>query len=102
MKKQDNYVSEETAMELLHANIIEKEQPAPTITECIVWFAEHGIAIITDYNGLDHEWTALACGRVPGTRERRYSQSYIEAMNAAIRDAADEYTKQNQSGNETD
>ena len=91
MKKQDNYVSEETAMALLNANIIEKEQPAPTITECVVWFSENGIAIITDYNRLDHEWTALACGRVPGTGEYRHSQSYTEAMNAAIRDAAEIY-----------
>ena len=94
MKKQDNYVSEETAMELVHANIIEKEQPAPTITECVVFFSEHGIAIITDYNRLDNEWTAMACGRVPGTRESRRSQSYIDAMNDAIIDAAYEYTKQ--------
>lgn len=101
MKRQDNYVSEETAKELLHANIIEKEQPAPTITECVVWFAEQGIVIITDYNRLDHEWTALACGRVHGTGEYRISQSYTDAMNAAIRDAADEYIK-NQNGNETD
>lgn len=94
MKRQDNYVSEETAMELLHANIIEKEQPAPTITECIVWFAEQGIAIITDYNNIDKEWDAMACRRVPGRREHQRSHSYIEAMNAAIRDAANEYTKQ--------
>ena len=60
MKKQNNYVSDETAMELLHANIIDKEEPVPTITDCVVWFAEHGIAITTDYNRLDHEWTALA------------------------------------------
>lgn len=95
MKKQDNYVSDETAKELLHANIIDREQPAPTITDCVVWFSEHGISIITDYNRLDHDWTALACGRIPGTGKCRFSQSYTDAMNAAIRDAADEYTKQN-------
>ena len=93
MKRKDNYVSEETAMELLHANIIEEGQPAPTITECVVWFSEYGIAIITDYNRLDHEWTAMACGRIPGTGKYRSSQSYIEAMNAAIRDAAGIYNK---------
>ena len=95
MKKQDNYVSEETAMALLNANIIDKEQPAPTLTECIVWFAEQGIARITDYNRLDHEWTAMACGRIPGTGKCRCSQSYIEAMNAAIRDAAEIYKQNN-------
>lgn len=91
MKIQDNYVSKETAMELLHANIIEEGQPAPTITECVVWLAEQGIVIITDYNRLCHEWTAMACGRIPGTGKCRCSQSYIEAMNAAIRDAAEMY-----------
>lgn len=91
MKRQDNYVSEETAMELLHANIIEQGQPAPTITECVVWFAEYGITIITDYNRLDHEWTAMACGRIHGTGKYRSSQSYTDAMNAAIRDAAEMY-----------
>ena len=95
MKRQNNYVSEETAMALLNANIIEQGQPAPTITECIVWFAEQGIAIITDYNRLDHEWTAIACGRVPGTGECRNSQSYTDAMNAAIRDAAKMYQQNN-------
>ena len=80
-------------MALLNANIIDKEQPVPTITECVVWFDEHGIAIITDYNGLDHEWTAMACGRVPEARECRNSQSYTDAMNAAIRDAAEIYNK---------
>lgn len=94
MKKQNEYVSKETLKALRKANIIDKEQPAPTITECVVWLAEHGIAIITDYNRLDHEWTAMACGRIPGTGEYRHSQSYTDAMNAAIRDAADEYTKQ--------
>ena len=93
MKRKDNYVSEETAMELLHANIIEQGQPAPTITDCVVWFAEQGIAIITDYNRLDHEWTAMACGRISGTGKCRCSQSYTEAMNAAIRDAAEIYNK---------
>ena len=91
MKRQDNYVSEETLKSLRNANIIEQEQPAPTITECIVWFAEYGITIITDYNRLDYEWTAMACGRVHGTGKCRCSQSYIEAMNAAIRDAAEIY-----------
>ena len=95
MKKQDNYVSKETALALRNANIIEKEQPAPTLTECVVWFSENGIAIITDYNRLDHEWTAMACGRVPGTGEYRNSQSYTEAMNAAIRDAAEMYKQNN-------
>ena len=94
MKRQDNYVSKETAMALLNANIIEEGQPAPTITECIVWFSEHDIAIITDYNRLDHEWTAMVCGRIPGTWKCRCSQSYIEAMNAAIRDAAGIYKQQ--------
>ena len=55
MKRQDNYVSKETAKALLNANIIEEGQPAPTITECVVWFAEYGITIITDYNRLDYE-----------------------------------------------
>ena len=91
MKKQNNYVSEETLEALRNANIIDREQPAPTLTECEVWFSEHGIAIITDYNRLDHEWTAMACGRIPGTGKYRCSQSYIEAMNAAIRDAAEMY-----------
>ena len=95
MKKQNNYVSEETLKSLSNANIIDKEQPAPTITDCVVWFSEHGIAIITDYNRLDHEWTAMACGRVPGTGESRHSQSYTEAMNAAIRDAAEIYQQNN-------
>ena len=95
MKIQDNYVSEETAMALRNANIIEQGQPAPTLTECVVWFAENGIAIITDYNRLDHEWTALACGRVPGTGKYRCSQSYTDAMNAAIRDAAEIYKQNN-------
>lgn len=95
MEKQNNYVSDETAMELLHANIIDKKQPAPTITECVVWFSEQGIAIITDYNRLDHEWTAMACGRIPGTGEYRHSQSYTDAMNAAIRDAAEMYKTDN-------
>lgn len=93
MKRQDNYVSNETAMDLLHANIIEEGQPAPTITECVVWFAEYGIAVITDYNRLDHEWTAMACGRIPGTGKYRCSQSYTDAMNAAIRDAAEIYNE---------
>ena len=93
MEKQNNYVSKETAKALLNANIIDKEQPTPTITECVVWLAEHGIAIITDYNRLDHEWTAMACGRIHGTGKCRCSQSYIEAMNAAIRDAAEIYNK---------
>ena len=95
MKKQNNYVSEETLKALSNANIIDKEQPAPTITDCVVWFAEQGISIITDYNRLDHEWSALSCGRVPGTREPRRSQSYIDAMNAAIREAAEIYQQNN-------
>ena len=96
MKKQNNYVSEETLKALRNANIIEEGQPAPTITECVVWLAEHGIAIITDYNRLDNEWTAMACGRIPGTGEYRHSQSYIEAMNAAIRDAAEIYKQKSE------
>lgn len=95
MKTAENYVSKETAMALLNANIIDKEQPAPTITECIVWFSEHGIAIITDYNRLDHEWTAMACGRIPGEGKCRNSQSYTDAMNEAIRDAAEIYQQNN-------
>lgn len=93
MKKQNNYVSKETLKALRNANIIDKEQPAPTITECVLWFAENCIAIITDYNRLDHEWTAMACCRIPGTGKYRNSQSYTEAMNAAIRDAAEIYNK---------
>ena len=95
MKRQNNYVSEETLEALRNANIIGKEQPIPTLTECVVWFSEHGMAIITDYNRLDHEWTALACGSVPGTGKCRNSQSYTEAMNAAIRDAAEMYPQNN-------
>ena len=95
MKRQNNYVSEETLEAIRNANIIDKEQPAPTLTECVVWFSEQGIAIITDYNRLDHEWTAMACGRIPGTGKCRCSQSYIEAMNAAIRDAAGIYKTNN-------
>ena len=93
MKKQDNYVSEETLKALRNANIIEEGQHSPTITDCVVWLSEHGIAIVTDYNRLDHEWTAMACGRTPGAGECRISQSYTEAMNAAIRDAAEMYQK---------
>ena len=95
MKRQDNYVSDETLKAMRNANIIEQEQPAPTITECIVLFAEHDISIITDYNRLDHEWTAMACGRIPGTGEYRHSQSYTDAMNEAIRDAAEMYKQNN-------
>ena len=95
MKKQDNYVSVETLKALRNANIIDKGQPAPTITECVVLFADNGIAIITDYNRLDHEWTAMACGRIPGTGEYRHSQSYTDAMNAAIRDASEMYKQNN-------
>lgn len=93
MKKQKRFVSDDTLKVLRNAGIIESDELV-TITDCVVWFAEHNIAIITDYCDLTGEWDALACGRVPGTRERRCSQSYAEAMNAAIRDAADEYTKQ--------
>lgn len=95
MKTAENNVSEETMKALRNANIIDNEQPAPTITECVVCLAEHGIAIITDYNRLDHEWTAMACGRIPGTGKYRHSQSYTEAMNAAIRDAAEMYQQNN-------
>ena len=95
MKKQNEYVSKETLKALRKANIIDKEQPAPTITECVVWLADQGIAIVTDYNRLDHEWTAIACGRTPGAGECRNSQSYTEAMNAAIRDAAEMYQQNN-------
>ena len=100
MEKQRRFVSDDTLKALRNAGIIWSDKSV-TITDCVVWFAKHNIAIITDYNGIDHEWTALACGRVPGTGEPRRSQSYIDAMNAAIRDAADEYIK-NQNGNETD
>lgn len=93
MKRQDNYVSEETLKALRNANIIDKEQHAPTLTECIVLFAKHKIAIVTDYNRLDNEWTAMACGPIPGTGECRNSQSYTDTMNAAIRDAAEIYNK---------
>lgn len=95
MKKQKNYVSEETLKALRNANIIEQGQHAPTITDCVVWFAEQGIAIITDHNRLDHEWTAMACGRELSETELRISQSYTEAMNAAIRDAVEMYQKNN-------
>ena len=91
MKKQNEYVSKETLKSLRKANIIDKEQPTPTLTECVVWFAEQGIAIITDYNRLDHEWTAMACGRELSETELRNSKSYTDAMNAAIRDAAEMY-----------
>ena len=100
MEKQRRFVSDDTLKALRNAGIIWSDKSV-TITDCVVWFSKHNIAIITDYNGIDHEWTALACGRVPGTGEPRRSQSYIDAMNAAIRDAADEYIK-NQNGNETD
>lgn len=93
MKTAENYVSEETLKALRNANIIDKEQPAPTITDCVVWLAEHGIAIITDYNRLDHEWTAMACGRAIIVRKNRISQSYTDAMNEAIRDAAEIYQR---------
>ena len=95
MKKQKEYVSKETLKAMRKANIIDKEQHSPTITECVVWFDEHGIAIITDYNRLDHEWTAMACGRIPGAGEYRNSQSYTDAMNAAIRDASEIYQQYN-------
>lgn len=84
-------MSDDTLKALRNAGIIESYELV-TITECIVWFAEQGIAIITDYNRLDHEWTALACGRIPGTGKCRISQSYTDAMNAAIRDAAEIYS----------
>ena len=86
-------MSDDTLKALRNAGIIWRDELV-TITDCVVWFSKHNIAIITDYNGIDHEWTALACGRVPGARESRRSQSYIEVMNAAIRDAAYEYIKQ--------
>ena len=93
MEKQRRFVSDDTLKALRNAGIIWRDELV-TITDCVVWFAENGISIITDYNGIDHEWTALACGRVPGTGEYRISQSYTDAMNAAIRDAAYEYIKQ--------
>ena len=95
MEKQERLVSYDTLKALSKAGIIEQGQPVPTITDCVVWLSEHGIAIITDYNRLDREWTAMACGSVPGTGECRCSQSYIEAMNAAIRDAAEMYKQNN-------
>ena len=94
MERQERFVSDDTLKALRNAGIIDNEQPAPTIHDCVVWFSKHDIIIITDYNRLDHEWTAMACGRVPGTGECRNSQSYTDAMNAAIRDAAYEYIKQ--------
>ena len=95
MERQERLVSYDTLKALRNAGIIEQRQPAPTIIDCIVWFAEHGIAIITDYNRLDHEWTAMACGRIPGTGEYRHSQSYTDAMNEAIRDAVEIYQQNN-------
>ena len=94
MERQERFVSDDTLKALRNAGIIDKEQPAPAIHDCVVWFAKQDIVIITDYSRLDHEWSAMVCGHVPGTREPRRSQSYIDAMNAAIRDAVDEY-KQN-------
>ena len=95
MERQERFVSDDTLKALRNAGIIDKEQPAPTITECVIWFSEQGIAIITDYNRLDHEWTAMACGRIPGTGKYRHSQSYTDAMNEAIRDAAEIYKQDN-------
>lgn len=94
MKKQKRFVSDDTLKALRNAGIIDSDELV-TITDCVVCFAEHNIAIITDYNRLDHEWTAMACGRVPGTGKCRCSQSYIEAMNAAIRDATEMYKQNN-------
>lgn len=68
---------------------------APTLTECIVWFAEHNIAIITNYDELDREWNAAACAGNPCKNIRRYNRSYFEAINAAIRDAAKIYSQIN-------
>lgn len=70
---------------------------APTLTECIVWFAERGITIITDHCGLDNEWHTVTCfGKDPKKWvSRRGNTSYIEAMNAAIRDAAKAYAETN-------
>ena len=90
MKKQRRIVSDDTLKALCNAGIIESYELV-TITDCVVWFSEHNIVIITDYNRLDHEWTAMACGCIPGTGKCRCSKSYIEAMNAAIRDAAEIY-----------
>ena len=94
MREQERFVSCDTLKALRNAGIIESYELV-TITECVVWFAENGISIITDYNRLDNEWTAMACGRIPGTGEYRHSQSYTDAMNAAIRDAAGMYQKNN-------
>lgn len=94
MKRQELFVSEDTLKALRNAGII-KSYELVTITDCVVWFSERCIAIITDYNRLDYEWTAMACGRVPGTGEYRHSQSYTDAMNAAIRDAAEIYKQNN-------
>ena len=94
MEKQRRFVSDDTLKALRNAGIIWRDELV-TITDCVVWFAENGISIITDYNGIDHEWTAMACGRIPGTGEYRNSQSYTEAMNAAIRDAAEIYKQNN-------
>ena len=99
MERQKRFVSEETLTVLRNAGIIDANKLV-TIIDCVVWFAKHHIAIITDYCDITNEWDVLACGRVPGTREPHRSQSYIEAMNAAIRDAADEYIKSSQLKNE--
>lgn len=94
MEKQKRFVSDDTLKALRNAGIIESDELV-TITDCVVWFAENGIAIITDYNRLDHEWTAMACGRIPGAGECRISQSYTDAMNAAIRYAVEMYQQNN-------
>lgn len=92
MEKQKRFVSDDTLKALRNAGIIDSDELV-TITDCVVWFAEHNIAIITDYNGLDREWDAIACADDPRKNIRRYDVSYIDAMNAAIRDAAKAYTE---------
>lgn len=90
MEKQKRFVSDDTLKALRNAGIIWSNELV-TITDCVVWFAEHGVAIITDYNRLDHEWDACACADDPRKNICRHSVSYTEAMNAAIRDAAEIY-----------
>lgn len=96
MEKQKRFVSDETLEALRNAGIIESDELV-TITDCMAWFAEHNIAIITDHSGLDNEWHTVACaGNDPKKWvSRRGNTSYIEAMNAAIRDAAKAYAEIN-------
>lgn len=94
MEKQKRFVSDDTLKALRNAGIIESDELV-TITDCVVWFAERGVTIITDHNSLDNEWHTVACaGNDPKKWvNRRGNTSYIDAMNAAIRDAAEAYTE---------